>query len=162
MTRVAAVAAVGAIGVAMVVRVLSSVRVQAFLRKHDEAYAMAIGFALGVVVVSMVVVGFLWIRRISGDIGDPDRSFWRYRRRTDDPGWRGTVLVELGVAAFAVLATVGSALSQLHDGSAYFGTGPQLVVWAFGPAAVGLVAFAWMLDHAWAAWQHEAERPGDR
>jgi hypothetical protein len=41
-------------------------------------------------------------------------------------------------------------------------TGLEGVVWVFAPAGLALVAFAWMIDHGWAAWHREAQRPGER
>jgi len=103
------------------------------------------------------LIGLLWIHRIMSEIGEPHRSFFRIRRRTDDPGWRRTMLAEVAIAAVGVVVTVFAAVVRLRSGE----VGAE-AVWVSAPVVVALVAFAWMLDHGWAVWHREAQRPSER
>ena len=67
--RLAVLAMVG-LGVAAVCwRFFSSVRVQAFIRKHDDELAIGFGVVIAVVLATAVVIGLLWIRRNMGLAG---------------------------------------------------------------------------------------------
>jgi hypothetical protein len=71
---------------------------------------------LGIAIVGMIV-GFVWLRRITGGDEDPDRSFYRYQGRRGGGSWipgapeiptwrwvvtRAAIAVGIGAVVFAI------------------------------------------------------------
>ena len=113
------------------------------------------GAIVAIVAFTGLVVGFFWIRRISGGDEDPDRSFWRYQGQRgggssipstpDLPAWRwlftrGAVVFGIGAVAFAI---AGPLVLRRWEGVLEGGP-PAVLVWLIGVAAA-VVGTVWII-----------------
>lgn len=110
---------------------------------------------LGIAIVGFIV-GFVWLRRITGGDEDPDHSFWRYQGRRDGGSWipgapelptwrwvvtRGAIAIGIGAVALAIVGPAG-----LHHWERVLDESFVLAVLAWiGAVLAATVGAAWIL-----------------